>query len=43
MYLYQVKTAAESKGPWDYYQLVREIPAGQAFRPAAASGCSLVK
>jgi branched-chain amino acid transport system substrate-binding protein len=43
MYLYQVKKPSESKGPWDYYQLVREIPADQAFRPPAASGCPLVK
>src|SRR4029079_2298524 len=27
MYLYEVKKPADSKGPWDYYKLVREIPA----------------
>src|ERR687886_685325 len=33
MYLFEVKSPAESKGPWDYYKLVRTIPAEQAFRP----------
>jgi branched-chain amino acid transport system substrate-binding protein len=43
MYLYQVKKPDESKGPWDYYKLVREIPADEAFRKPADSGCPLVK
>jgi branched-chain amino acid transport system substrate-binding protein len=42
MYLYEVKKPSESKGPWDYYKLVKEIPAAEAFRPLAASECSLV-
>lgn len=41
MYLYQVKTPAESKGPWDYYKLVATIPAAQAFLPLDKSGCTL--
>ncbi len=32
--LYRVKTPAESKGPWDYYQRIRDIPAEEAFAPA---------
>ncbi|GAA4259086.1 ABC transporter substrate-binding protein [Azospirillum formosense] len=43
MYLAQVKTPAESKGPWDYYKIVKTIPAEQAFLDPAKSGCSLVK
>lgn len=43
MYLFQVKSLAESKGPYDYYKLVATIPADQAFRPLAAGGCPLVK
>jgi branched-chain amino acid transport system substrate-binding protein len=43
MYLYEVKKPAESKGAWDYYQLVAEIPAVQAFLPLAESRCPLVK
>jgi len=43
MYLYEVKTPAESKGPWDYYKLVATIPADQAFQPLSESKCPLVK
>lgn len=41
--LYQVKAPSESKGPWDYYTRLREIPAEEAFRPLAESECPLVK
>ncbi|MBA4789012.1 MAG: ABC transporter substrate-binding protein [Rhizobiales bacterium] len=43
MYLFQVKTPAESKAPWDYYKLLATIPADQAFQPLALSTCPLVK
>jgi branched-chain amino acid transport system substrate-binding protein len=43
MYVYQVKTPAESKAKWDYYKLIREVPAEQAFRAPADSGCDLIK
>jgi branched-chain amino acid transport system substrate-binding protein len=43
VYLYEVKSPAESKKPWDYYKLVREIPANEAFRPLSESDCPLVK
>lgn len=43
MYLAQVKTPAESKAPWDYYKLVRTIPAEEAFAPLSESQCPLVK
>ncbi|HZX40913.1 MAG TPA: ABC transporter substrate-binding protein [Myxococcaceae bacterium] len=42
MYLYEVKKPAESKGPWDYYKLIREIPAAEAFRPLDQGECPLV-
>jgi branched-chain amino acid transport system substrate-binding protein len=42
-YLFQVKTPAESKGPYDYYKLLATIPVEQAFRPLKDGGCSLVK
>jgi len=32
MYVCQVKTPAESKEPWDYFKLLRTIPADQAFK-----------
>ena len=41
MYLYEVKKPSESKGPWDYYKLIHEIPADQAFRPLAQSDCPM--
>ncbi|MFD1625220.1 ABC transporter substrate-binding protein [Azospirillum griseum] len=43
MYLAQVKTPAESKGPWDYFKILRTIPAADAFQPLALSECPLVK
>ncbi|MFG1242187.1 ABC transporter substrate-binding protein [Xanthobacter sp. DSM 14520] len=43
MYLAQVKTPAESKGPWDYLKIVRTIPAAEAFQPLSRSECPLVK
>jgi branched-chain amino acid transport system substrate-binding protein len=42
IYLYEVKSPAESKAKWDYYKLIREVPADQAFRAPADSGCELV-
>jgi branched-chain amino acid transport system substrate-binding protein len=41
-YLYEVKKPSESKGEWDLYKLVKEVPGDQAFRPLADGGCSLV-
>jgi branched-chain amino acid transport system substrate-binding protein len=43
MYLFEVKTPAESKGPWDYYKLIQKIPAAEAFRPLSEGKCPLVK
>jgi branched-chain amino acid transport system substrate-binding protein len=42
MYFEQVKTPAESKGPWDYDNVLATIPGDQAFRPMAEAGCPLV-
>jgi branched-chain amino acid transport system substrate-binding protein len=42
MYLFQVKSPAESHYPWDYYRLVRTVPADQAFRPLQDGGCPMV-
>lgn len=43
MYLYQVKTPAESKQPWDYLKLVATIPGDDAFISLAESECPLIK
>jgi branched-chain amino acid transport system substrate-binding protein len=42
-YLWEVKTPAESKGPWDYYKPLGTTPADEAFRPLDKGGCPLVK
>ena len=42
-YLFEVKTPAESRGPWDYYKLVRTVPTEEAWRPIADGGCTLVR
>jgi branched-chain amino acid transport system substrate-binding protein len=42
MYLFEVKTPAQSKEPWDYYTLRRTIPIDQAFRPIADGKCPMV-
>ena len=43
MYLFQVKTPDESKGPYDFYKLVGTVPAESAFHPLESSACPLVK
>ena len=43
MYIMQVKTPAESKGPWDYYKLVDTMSGEEAFGKLADSTCPLVK
>lgn len=41
MYLVKVKTADKSKGPWDFYEILGEIPGDKAFRSLEQSGCPL--
>lgn len=43
MYLVEVKTPAESKGPWDYFKVLAKIPEGDTAAPLSASRCPLVK
>jgi branched-chain amino acid transport system substrate-binding protein len=42
-YLFEVKTPAESRGPWDYYKLLQTTPAAEAFRPIAEGNCAFVR
>ncbi|OPF93678.1 hypothetical protein I8G32_03185 [Rhodopseudomonas palustris] len=42
-FLFEVKSPAESKGPWDYYKKIADISAEDAARPLADSECPLVK
>jgi branched-chain amino acid transport system substrate-binding protein len=43
MYVMQVKAPSESKGPWDYYKLVKTMSGEEAFGKLADSTCPLVK
>ncbi|MGC2085250.1 MAG: ABC transporter substrate-binding protein [Bradyrhizobium sp.] len=43
MYLFEVKSPAESKKPWDYYKLLATVPGDKAFFTAKESGCPLTK
>lgn len=43
MFLVEVKTPAESKYPWDYYRVLKTIPAAEAFMPLSVSKCQYVK
>lgn len=42
-YVFQVKAPAASTAEWDLYSQVAVIPAAEAFAPADAKACSLVK
>jgi branched-chain amino acid transport system substrate-binding protein len=41
VYLFQVKSPAESKAPWDYYKKLATIPGDQAFATVKESGCTV--
>ncbi len=43
MYLLQVKKPADSKEPWDYFNVLATIPGKEAYIDPAKSGCDLVK
>nr|WP_203583676.1 ABC transporter substrate-binding protein [Sheuella amnicola] len=43
MYLFQVKTPAESKGEWDLYKTIATTPGNIAFRPMDKGGCPFIK
>lgn len=43
MLFFEVKKPEESKGPWDFYKLIKTIPGPEAFRPLSEGGCPLVK
>ena len=43
MYLIQVKDPSESEGPWDYYKVLRTLPADLVTIPLSESKCELVR
>ena len=43
VHIWETKTLAESKEPWDFFKKIATVPADKAFRPVGESGCPLVK
>jgi branched-chain amino acid transport system substrate-binding protein len=43
MYIMQVKTPSESKGPWDYYRVVQIMSGEEAYGNISESTCPLLK
>jgi branched-chain amino acid transport system substrate-binding protein len=39
IYVVEVKSAQEQKYAWDYYKIIREVPANEAFMSLAEQGC----
>jgi branched-chain amino acid transport system substrate-binding protein len=42
-YLFEVKKPEESRGAWDYLNLLQTTPAEEAWRPINEGGCPLVR
>ena len=42
-YLFEVKSPAESRGPFDYYKLLQTTTGEDAFRPQNEGGCSFIR
>jgi branched-chain amino acid transport system substrate-binding protein len=42
LYLFEVKTPAALRCPWDYCKTLHTIPAEQAFRPIDQGGCPMI-
>ena len=43
VYLFEVKSPAESRAPYDYYKVAATTAAEEAFRPLNEGGCALVR
>ena len=43
MYLLQAKTVAQSKGPWDIFNVLATIKPEDAWRPLEKGGCPWAK
>ena len=43
VFLFEVKSPAESRGTWDYYKVAATTPGEEAFRPLNEGGCPLVR
>jgi len=42
-YVFEAKAPSESKAPWDYYRLIKTVPAELAAIPANESPCELLR
>ena len=42
-YLFEVKSPAESRAPWDYMKVLQTTPADEAWRPLSEGACPLVR
>jgi branched-chain amino acid transport system substrate-binding protein len=42
MYVFRVKAPAQSKYPWDFYELIDTVPKDKAFQSLQAGGCPLI-
>ena len=42
-FIFQVKSPAESKYPWDYYRQVRRVPAAESIRPLEEGKCDFAR
>jgi branched-chain amino acid transport system substrate-binding protein len=42
VYLFQVKSPADSKSEWDVFKTLSSVPADQAYRPLNEGGCKMV-
>ena len=42
-FLFQVKSPAERRGPFDVHKLVATTPAEEAARPLAEGGCAFIR
>ncbi len=43
MYLFEVKSPADSKGPWDLYKLIAKIPGDEAYKLPHGEQCPAAK
>ncbi len=43
VYMFQVKTPAESRSRYDVYKVLREVPVEESYRPLDQGGCPLVQ
>ena len=41
VFLFEAKTPAESKGPWDLYKLLQTLPPEAVWRPLTEGGCRM--